>query len=181
VVSPTSIAAISYSALISYATKVADYTSAPPAAAIDPKAPHQPQPYAFRPPFPQEAVLSRARLMGEGPIGPIGEFQLIGEGTLMPPNSQHRELTRPHSDGCTARRTYYVKCAEATIASRTHEPARSKETSQSQHGHLRFGSQPRHVMRHVLAGLLSISLQAITWDELSPFSIRCSAWVIKAG
>lgn len=83
-----STAAISYSSLISYATKVADYTSAPPAAAIDPKAPHQPQPYAFRPPFPQEAVLSRSRLMGGGPIGPIGEFQPIGEGAFIRLNSQ---------------------------------------------------------------------------------------------
>lgn len=68
------------------------------------------------------------------------------------------------SNKYTTRRTYYVKCAETTTASRTHQPARSKETPQSQHGHLRFGSQSRHAMKHAVAIFTYQYAAIVTWD-----------------
>ena len=87
------------------------------------------------------------------------------------------------SDKCTARRTYYVKCAEATTARRTHQPARSKETPQSQHGHLRFGSQPRHGMKHVVAIFTRQYAAIVTWDGpgLQVYYVLLSEPVIQVG
>ncbi|CAG7848706.1 SubName: Full=Uncharacterized protein {ECO:0000313/EMBL:CCA69071.1} [Serendipita indica DSM 11827] len=86
--------AVEYPLLISYGSKLADFTAAPPNAPADDKEPAA-LPYAFHPPFPATEIMQRGRLGLEEPIGPVGETRVIGD-TKGLPFIQAPAQARPH-------------------------------------------------------------------------------------
>ncbi|KAG8795444.1 hypothetical protein FRC17_008136 [Serendipita sp. 399] len=89
--------ATTYSLLVSYGARLADFTSAPPNAPVDDKEPAS-LPYAFHPPFPATEIMQRGRLGLQEPIGPVGETRAIGDSKALPfsePGAQQQ--ARPRS------------------------------------------------------------------------------------
>ncbi|KAG8806267.1 hypothetical protein FRC18_006217 [Serendipita sp. 400] len=89
--------AATYSLLVSYGARLADFTSAPPNAPVDDREPAS-LPYAFHPPFPATEIMQRGRLGLQEPIGPVGETRTIGDNKALPftePGAQQQ--ARPRS------------------------------------------------------------------------------------
>ena len=70
-----------YPELLSYAQRIALFTSAPPNMP-DLAIPGQPPPPLFFPPFPNEEKMRRGRMNDEAPLGMIGETHSVGKRML---------------------------------------------------------------------------------------------------
>jgi len=92
-------APIPYEDLLSYASIISGYTSAPPGLP-------DPSLGVFNPPFPTQEMLRRGRLKAEGSLGPLGETRSVGrarsEAPLLPgalPGAAGREVPLPNIPG----------------------------------------------------------------------------------
>jgi len=77
--------AVSYTDLLTYASRLSAFTSAPPN--MPDLAPGQPPPPLFFPPFPNEEKMRRGRLNDEAPLGQgiLGEARSMGRPKTPPP------------------------------------------------------------------------------------------------
>ena len=73
--------AVPYPELLSYAQRIALFTSAPPNMpdTIDPNLPNPPNVPLFFPPFPNEEKMRRGLMNNEAPLGIIGEAHSVGK------------------------------------------------------------------------------------------------------
>ncbi|KDQ13067.1 hypothetical protein BOTBODRAFT_175928 [Botryobasidium botryosum FD-172 SS1] len=96
-----------YTALLSYASILSTFTSAPPSAT--PLAADQRAPANFRPPFPTEEMMRKGRLNEGEPLGTLAQTREIGRPptpSVVPPAHNVNQGARP-ADPINYRQDYY--------------------------------------------------------------------------